>query len=321
NFSHALCGAPGAMFWIKTTLYQYLTKKYGTITPPSDLKMAGSPVSEGELFFPDADSLPKDQPISRYNGGNSDLTIGRTIYYLLNPFIKNCYYYQIEVPTKNFMDYAAAIDGSPNTILSALMARVISKMCKEKKGTHLSMRIAADYRKDIGADLSYRDFVRFIHVKYDWSAAKGESLEKLNMRARGALISQNQPELSCERFVKLQQGHDEIDAQPDLKSKKKCASKNSAFKNDVRDNCTISYVGKIEWGGMEEHIKNVFTISDGDLMLELNALKDHFCITYQLFGKDRRPLDYFCQALEEAQLPYTLSQMFTRDLPKIQLPK
>ena len=48
NFAHCICGAFGAMYWIKTTLYQYLTKKYGQIEPPADLKAVGSVVPEEE---------------------------------------------------------------------------------------------------------------------------------------------------------------------------------------------------------------------------------------------------------------------------------
>ncbi len=320
NFSHAPCGATGGLFWVKTTLYEYMTEKYGEVKAPADLKAVGSPVTEGELAFPDADSLPTDEPMVRYTGGDSRLALMRTLNYLLNPFIKNNYYYQIEIPTDSFMEYARSIDASPNTILVAMMARVICKMYEKKKADHLSIRVAADYRSDIGADLSYRDFVRFIHVRYEWNTLT-EPIQKLNMRARGALITQNQPELSCERFRKMQKAHDGIDAQPDLKTKKKFAGQNSAFRSDPMDNCTISYVGKIDWGGMEAHIKNVFTITDGDLMLEVNALQDHFCITYQLFGKDRTPLDIFCSVLDEEKVSYKVSERFTRYIPKISLPK
>lgn len=320
NYSHAPCGAPGGLFWVKTTLYQYMTKKYGQLTPPADIKLVGSPVTEGELAFPDADKLPKDEPFSRYDGGDSNLTLVRFLKYLFNPFAKNNYYYQIEIPTKDFMEYAANIDGTPNTILAAIMVKVVSRMVREKKNTHLSARIAADYRKDIGAALSYRDFVRFIHIKYDWSI-KDESIGKLSMRARGAIIKQNQPELAYERFVKLDKVHKDIDAQPDLRSKKKYALKNSTFRSDPRDNCTISYVGKVDWGEMEQHIRNVYTITDGDLMLEVNALKDHFCITFQSVHKDRKPIDLFCEILDQEKLPYKASERYIRYMPKLKLPK
>ena len=45
--------------------------------------------------------------------------------------------------------------------------------------------------------------------------------------------------------------------------------------------------------------KKTHTITDGDLMLEVNALKDKFCITFQLINKDRKPLELFCEVLDQ----------------------
>ena len=319
NFSHSICGAVGGLFWVKATLYLYMTKKYGPIDPPKDIKLPGTPVSDEELAFPDADRLPNDEPPSRYTGGHTNLHLGRTLKFLLNPFRKDNYYYQIDIPTKDFMEYANKIDGSPNTILTAMMFKVTSGFLKEKEGTFLSGRIAADYRNDIGADLSYRDFVRFIYVKYEWSM-KDESIQKLNMRARGPIIAQNSSELSCERFRRLVNVHKMIDEQPTLKEKKALALKNSAFRSDPRSTYVISYVGQTDWGGMDAHIKGFYTITDGDLMVELNALKDTFCITYQLIDKDRKPVDLFCKVLEGEGIPYKVSDRFTRYMPKIKFP-
>ena len=319
NFSHSPCGGFGCMFWLKATLYQYMIKKYGELAPPKDIKLPGTPVSEGETAFPDADALPKDEPLYRYDGGDSNLAIMRTLLYLLNPFVKDCYYYQIEIPTKDFMDYAARVDGSPNTIIAAMMYKMATRVLKEKKDTHIGIRIAADYRDDIGAAESYRDFVRFIHIRYEWDM-KDEPIEKLNMRARGAIIKQNQAELSYERFRKIQKTHDGIDAQPDLKSKKKFALQNSIFRTDPRDNCTVSYVGKTDWGEMDQHIKGLYSLTDGDLMLEVNALRDKFCITFQVVNKKREPIDRFCEILDGEKIPYTVSERLKRNLPKIELP-
>ena len=318
--SHSPCGATGAFFWIKTTLYLYMCEKYGPIDPPKDIKLPGSEVTEGELFFPDAASLPDDEPLSRYDGGDTNLHLGRMLKYLFNPFAKNNYYYEIEIPSKEFIAYSKKIDASPNTLITAIMYKAMARLFKEKEGTFLSGRIAADYRNDIGAAESYRDFVRFIHVKYEWSM-KNEPIEKLNMRARGAVIKQNQQELAWERFRKLERVHAEIDAQPDLKSKKGHASKNSAFRSDPRDTYTVSYVGQVDLGGMEEHIKNIYTITDGDLMIEVNALQDKINLCYQLINKDPAPLQKFLEVLKEENIPYNVSEMKTRYLPKIEFPK
>jgi hypothetical protein len=320
NWSHAICGAFGAMRWIKTTLYQYLTKKYGEIEAPADLKRVDSPVAESELYYPDPESLPKDEPISRYTGTSSNIALPDTLKYILNPFARDSYYYQIDIPKAAFMAYNKDIDASPNSIIAAIMYKVCTQLYTPKDGTHVSARIPADFRADIGCPDSYRDFIRYIHVKYDWEL-KDEPIEKLNLRARGELIRQNQPELSCEVFRQREKLHEEIDALPDLKAKKAYASKHSIFRTDVRDPYTISYVGNMDWGGMAEHIKGVYTITDGDLMLEVNALPDKFCITFQRYTKKPEAVKAFCAVLEEEKLPYTVSQCMIRYLPDIRLPK
>ncbi len=43
NFSHSICGAVGGLFFVKTTLYLYMTEKYGHIDPPKDIKLPGTP--------------------------------------------------------------------------------------------------------------------------------------------------------------------------------------------------------------------------------------------------------------------------------------
>ena len=72
---------------------------------------------------------------------------------------------------------------------------------------------------------------------------------------------------------------------------------------------------------MEEHIKSIYTLTDCDLMLEVNALKDILFITFQLFGKDRTPLDRFCEILKQENIPFTVSDMYKRYLPKIEFPR
>lgn len=71
---------------------------------------------------------------------------------------------------------------------------------------------------------------------------------------------------------------------------------------------------------MDAHIKSFYTITDGDLMLEVNALPETLCITFQLINKDRKPLDLFCQVLDQEGIPHRVSERFTRYMPKIELP-
>lgn len=41
----------------------------------------------------------------------------------------------------------------------------------------------------------------------------------------------------------------------------------------------------------------------------------------QLIDKKREPLDLFCEILDGEKIPYTVSQRYARNLPKIELPQ
>ena len=320
NWAHCCCGGFGALYWVKTTLFQYLTKKYGEIAPPKDLKAVGSPVDEAEYAFADPDSLPMDDPLKRYEEKDSLVGMGQDYLYFLNPFADDVYYYQVELESEPFMDYARRIDGTPNSVLAAIMLKTTTRYFTKRPGQHISAKIADDYRKDIGCDKSYRDFVRFLHVKYEWEMEK-ETIEKLSQRARGAILLQMQPENSYEWYRAVVDAQKGIDSQPDLKSRIKYARDHSIYRSDSRDTYMVSYVGRTDWGGMADYIRGAFTITDGNLMLEVNALPDKFCVTFQVLSKDRKPLDRFCEVLQEEGLPFTVSDRLIRYMPDLALPK
>ena len=150
---------------------------------------------------------------------------------------------------------------------------------------------------------------------------ENESIEKLSMRARGAILTQMQPENSYEWYRRLDEARKGIDEQPDLKSKKKYAQKHSIYKSDARDTYMVSYVGKTDWGGMAEYIDSLYVITDGNMMLEVMALPDEFCVTFQLLSKDRKLLDKFCEVLEEETISFRVSDRMVRYMPDIQLPE
>lgn len=72
---------------------------------------------------------------------------------------------------------------------------------------------------------------------------------------------------------------------------------------------------------MDRHIKRIYTLTDGDFMLEVNALPDRFCIAFQLINKDRKPADLFCRILEQEMIPFEVSDRMKRNLPRIELPQ
>ena len=68
-------------------------------------------------------------------------------------------------------------------------------------------------------------------------------------------------------------------------------------------------------------IEEFYIITDGDLMMEVIALKDKFCIAVQLINKDRTPFERLCRLLDDEKIPYEASGQKKRLLPRIELPK
>ena len=56
-------------------------------------------------------------------------------------------------------------------------------------------------------------------------------------------------------------------------------------------------------------------------MLEVNALPDKICVTFQLSSEGRKSLDRFCEVLQEEGLPFTVSDRLIRYMPDLVLPK
>ena len=57
------------------------------------------------------------------------------------------------------------------------------------------------------------------------------------------------------------------------------------------------------------------------MMLEVMALPEKLCVTFQLLSKERKVLDLFCEALKEEQLIFSVSERLVRNMPDILLPE
>ena len=315
NFCHNFCGGCGAMMWIKTTLWQYLTDD-GFAVDPEGILMPDSAIPPQETAVPDPETFPEEEVIGRYNGGNSYVPIKDYVPYLINPSKGGQAYYPITIDKSALMKYARENDGSPNSILSAAMFRMCSRVFPKAK--QISSGIVCNYRKDVGCPETYRDLVRVLHARYlprmkDWP------IDKLSTVTRGSMYLQMQPEISRETYRQVAAYREQIDKMPGKLLKSAYALKNSPLRNGVKDTFNVSYVGNIEWGGLGEYIRSLYSLTEGHLMLEVNSAGDKFCIAFQILNRDENFVREFVKVLEEEGIPYELGEMVESRLPQIKL--
>ena len=78
----------------------------------------------------------------------------------------------------------------------------------------------------------------------------------------------------------------------------------------------VSYVGKIDWGDLAPFLKGVFTITPGNIMLEVNATEKDFCISFQTVRQDGKYIKEFLKLLDEEGISYEVGEYQNRKRPK-----
>ena len=314
NFAHNFCGGCGAMFWIKSTLWQYLTDE-GYDIDPEGILVPGSPLQEGETDIPVIETLPDEEPIYEYNGGDSFFPGMDYMEFFQDPSSGGQSYQPVIIEKKALMNYARENDGSPNSILAAAMFRMCSRMFADAE--QISGGIVCNYRADVGCPDTYRDLVRLLHVAYKMDI-KDWPIEKLSTVARSAIYLQSEPELSWKECRKLYELRDRIDQLPELDQKMGYALEHSLLRYGPQDTFQVSYVGHLNWGGLSEYMQEIYAITQGHLMLEVNATTDKFCISFQTLTKAETYLEAFLKVLEEEGIPYEVGEKEPSNLPGIQ---
>ncbi len=315
--AHSFCGGCGVMFWIKATLWQYLTDLHHTEISAEGFLTPLSPMLPGETALPDLAQEPEEEalpvtPFENTYGVFEDYRIAAA-----NPSVKPVFI-PIVIRQDELMRYARSNDGSPNSIISAIMFKTMARALKDREIPALSAKIAANYRADVGCPDTYRDMVRLLRVKYTIDMADWP-IEKLSTVTRGKMFLQMQPELSWAEYKKVMAYRDGIDAIQDYEGKRKYADENSPIKRGFIDTYTISYAGNSEWGGLADYVDSVFSITDGNLMLELNALPGKICVSFQQILQDDRYLKHFIGVLDEEGIHYEIGAMEEKNLPGVQL--
>ena len=315
NFCHNVCGGSDAMPWIKSTLWQYL-KDDGYSVDPEGILTPDSPIPPEETAVPDSGTFPEEEIIGQYTGGNSYVPIWDYVPYLAVPSKGGQVYYPITIDKADLMKYARENDGSPNSILSAAMFRMCSRVFPDAK--QISAGIVCNYRKDVGCPGTYRDLVRVLHARYlpkmkDWP------IDKLSTVTRGCMYLQMQPEISRETYRQVEAYRNRIDEISSKMMKCGYARKNSPLRSGVKDTFNVSYVGNVDWGGLSEYIDELYSLTEGHLMLEVNTAGDKFCIAFQVLNRDVDFIQEFIKVLEEEGIPYELGEMLESRLPQVEI--
>lgn len=318
NMSHMLAGGFGIFELMRTILYCYISDRYSVSLTVEDLRLPEEPLEAGERDFLTFDKLPDVKPLAYDRIKDGELPLGDYMASFTNPERASDCYYHIEFSQKDFMGKAKTSDGSPATLLSALMFRMLYKVWGDRKKP-IQSKIMHNYRNEVGCPNTTCDLVRSIHVCYPDSMADA-SLERLCTITRGAVILQSQAENAIYDGKRTLERLKNSEKFATLEEKVAYCQQNKGVSASVQDSFMVSYTGRTNWGDMIHYIEAGDVITDGHLMLEVTSLGDKICVAFEQVVNDTKYIEAFTRELEKEDIPYTLSGPFEKNMAAFKLP-
>ena len=300
--SHYISDGMGVDPLMKSLLYLYVSERYGTEGLEAErIRMPDSAICDGEHAYP--------FPYSPMN--TEDLYVLSEIpqeAYGLDPLAfdnEGLYAYHLHVPQKAMMAKASSSDGSPVSFLSVLLYRALHRL-DSNIDKPIVAHVQHQYRAVLRAPMSHHSLVNYIPVTMLPRLSKWD-VEKQNTVVRGQVILKGGKEADIASINRL------IEAFPSDSSlaDKKDAMARYAEKSILGKTFGISYVGKMDWCGLERYVDDLHAyIGEKDtknmLLIEVMTVGADFSLTFMQSGRGEKYLNAFMEELRLLQIPVNL---------------
>ena len=277
EMSHPLSDGAGFLPYLKSILFLYLSRKTGCEFNPSGFKLPGDDITAEETGDPfahvDLDQVEgpfyQKKPVEDYfRLGTAGKGPSRVFY--------------IKLPEKDVMRYCREKDGSPNVLMSVLLARAFRRLDPVSDKT-INIGIAVDHKAMLGNYSNYRMFASVIDVDFPKSRAD-EDITRMCTIARGQIMLQAQP--------------------LPLAKKKEILSAAASFS---RWSAAVSYANSRSFGPLDPYIESFYALAEPgviDAVCEISCVNHMFYISLtQGFSSDEL-VRAFCDELTEAGVAY-----------------
>lgn len=320
NIHHTLTGGIGLVELIKTALYEYVSEAYSIHLAADDIRMADSPLLDGETDYPDINRLIQQYTHKSYRGGDGYSMQADYMEAYMNPQNAGDYYFTIDIPKTSLMDYCKRVGGSPTSVLTVLMTKMMYQVLPEDADDVMA-GIIHNFRDEVGSPVTYRDMVRSIYVTFSRKQASLQ-VQELNTLTRQTMREQTGPEYGLAELQRITTDYLQTDTLATLVEKRQYNMQHSRYVSCPRATFGISYFGRqLSWGALAAYISAVHAISEGHLMLEMIPIGNKFCISFYQVLSSRRYIDAVFALLTQEGLVCELSGPLMKNLPGVELPE
>ena len=300
--SHYLVDGMGVSPLMMSLLYLYVSERYGAEELKAErIRMPDSPICDGEHIYPLPDRAINNEEL-RVLPKEPDEAYG------LDPTVfdeKGLYAYHLHIPQNEMMAKASSSDGSPVSFLSVLLYRALHRL-DHNIDKPVVAHVQHQYRAVLRTPMSHHSLVNYISVAMAPRLNKWD-VEKQNTVVRGQVILKGDKDSDIASINRL------IEAFPNESSfdDKKGAMAHFAEKSVLGKTFGISYVGKMDWCGLEHYVEDLHAYigekhTKNMLLIEVMTVGEDFSLTFMQSGKGEKYLNAFMDEIRSLGISVNL---------------
>ena len=280
---HALSDGAGFMPYIKSTMFLYLSKATGQAFDPAGFCLPGDVIPESETGNPfrnlDVDSaeapLYKKKPIPDFFRLLDAADTDKTVFF-------------VKLPEAQVMQYCRDYDGSPNVLMSVMLAKAARRWNPESEKT-VTVSVCIDRKAMLGVPHNYRMFTGESILDFPKEREKEDLTETCTI-ARGQLMLQAQPENSLWEIRQMKRMLPP--PSPDIAQASIC----------------VSYVNSRSFGPLDPYIEEQYVVTSlskvTDILCEISCFRHSFFLSFMQPYSSDRYFRCFLDELDSAGISY-----------------
>ena len=300
--SHYLADGMGVSPLMMSLLYLYVSERYGAEELKAErIRMSDSPICDGEHIYPFPDRAINNEELRILPKEPDEV-------YDLDPAVfdeKGLYAYHLHIPQNEMMAKASSSDGSPVSFLSVLLYRALHRL-DHNIDKPVVAHVQHQYRAVLRTPMSHHSLVNYISVAMAPRLNKWD-VEKQNTVVRGQVILKGDKDSDIASINRL------IEAFPNESSfdDKKDAMARFAEKSVLGKTFGISYVGKMDWCGLEHYVEDLHAYigekhTKNMLLIEVMTVGEDFSLTFMQSGKGNKYLNAFMNEIRSLGISVNL---------------
>lgn len=300
SFHHALCDGRGIMPFIETLIHYYCKSKYGTKEIANGIRLANSPLLDGETVDPFMREYD-------YDANKEFVSLSRDAYAIPENVAveeKTNYRYEVKIPQSDFMSVCKENNATPVILLSLVMSAGIARLYPEYDKP-INANIATDMREALDVPNTYKNCVKSMILPYSRTFAS-RSLREQATEYRELLKKQRDRDY-CRREANNMLGlFNKLDSLDSYEAKQKIMS---FFEGMTLNTYVISYLGRFNLGENAQYIESIHLYNSGTTGLGINMIScgDAFVLDFKQNFPSNKYLKVFLEGLDSLGIPYTAS--------------